>query len=94
MTEEEQKAKGTDTVGETPKEEEKPEEKPEEKKDVVQQAQELYDKLHPLVQEGKELVARKVLGGDSEAGQPIAEEKKEETAQEYTARISKEGYPT
>jgi len=36
----------------------------------------------------EELVARKYLGGGSEAGQPV--EKKEETPKEYKERIEKE----
>lgn len=79
------------------KTEEKPEEKPQEKKEEVSSLPKLSEmverlekanaKQEELQKRQEELVARNLLGGQSDAGvEPV--KPKEETPQEYAKRIS------
>lgn len=81
---------------ETPKEEVKEEEKT---PDFLTRAEELYkgtkenlEKYEALFKRNEEIAARNILGGGSEAGQPV-EEKKELSPKEYKDKIEKEGFP-
>ena len=75
--------------GETPKEEDK-----EEKSEIVKQTEEANKAAERMANEREQLeatIAKAKLAGVTEAGKP-AEEKKEETNQEYVDRMRKNGW--
>lgn len=69
--------------------------KEEERKTFLQEAKELAERneataerIEKALERTEELAGRKLLGGDSEAGQSV-EKPKEETPEEYAARVTK-----
>lgn len=81
----------TDEIKETEEVKEETKEEPQvEFKDFVERGEKVVEELRSLTKRNEDLAARKLLGGNSEAGQHV-EEKKEETPQEYKDRIMRGG---